>query len=188
MRNITRELLTHLMLAIQVASPIVGFASAVPLSAHAQAETPVPYHLQLDVTAPTAVTVKVTPQPNFDTDVLVPLRAAQAAEAERVAKAMAKRKLIPKPVQPVRLVAAVPVTEDGFYLIRMCESGSVYTRNSGNGYYGAYQYNLGTWANYGGFARPDLAPAEVQDAKAHADVATRGWSPWANCARNAGLM
>jgi LysM repeat protein len=64
--------------------------------------------------------------------------------------------------------------------IRQHESGGNYATNTGNGYYGAYQYDLGTWANYGGYARADLAPAAVQDAKALATYAARGCSPWPN--------
>lgn len=64
--------------------------------------------------------------------------------------------------------------------IRQRESGGNYAANTGNGYYGAYQYDLGTWGNYDGYARPDLAPPAVQDAKAQATYAARGCSPWPN--------
>lgn len=67
-----------------------------------------------------------------------------------------------------------------FERIRMRESGGNYAINTGNGYYGAYQYDLGTWNNYGGYARADLAPAAVQDAKAAETYAQRGCSPWPN--------
>lgn len=64
--------------------------------------------------------------------------------------------------------------------IRQRESGGNYATNTGNGYYGAYQYDLATWGNYGGYARPDLAPPAVQDAKAADTYARRGCSPWPN--------
>jgi uncharacterized protein YabE (DUF348 family) len=48
--------------------------------------------------------------------------------------------------------------------LRMCESGGNYQDNTGNGYYGAYQFGLGTWDRLGtGYARADLAPPSVQD-------------------------
>ncbi len=44
-----------------------------------------------------------------------------------------------------------------------CEAGMNPTRNSGNGYYGAFQFSLGTWNAMGtGYARADLAPLDVQ--------------------------
>ena len=44
-----------------------------------------------------------------------------------------------------------------------CESGMTPTRNSGNGYYGAFQFSIGTWNSMGtGYDRADLAPLDVQ--------------------------
>ncbi len=62
--------------------------------------------------------------------------------------------------------------------IRMRESGGNYATNTGNGYYGAYQYDVGTWNNYGGYRVASDAPPEVQDAKAADTFARRGCSPW----------
>ena len=46
-----------------------------------------------------------------------------------------------------------------------CEAGMNPTRNSGNGYYGAFQFSYGTWRSLNtGFDRADLAPIEVQEA------------------------
>ena len=64
--------------------------------------------------------------------------------------------------------------------VKMRESGCNYAINTGNGYYGAYQFDIRTWNNYGGYARADLAPIEVQDAKAVATYNARGCSPWPN--------
>ncbi len=48
--------------------------------------------------------------------------------------------------------------------LRGCESGGNYADNTGNGYYGAYQFSTGTWNSLGtGYARADLAPPSVQD-------------------------
>jgi resuscitation-promoting factor RpfB len=48
--------------------------------------------------------------------------------------------------------------------LRQCESGGNYQDNTGNGYYGAYQFSPGTWSSLGtGYARADLAPPAVQD-------------------------
>ncbi len=48
--------------------------------------------------------------------------------------------------------------------LRTCESGGNYQDNTGNGYYGAYQFSAGTWNTLNtGYARADLAPPAVQD-------------------------
>lgn len=48
--------------------------------------------------------------------------------------------------------------------LRQCESGGNYADNTGNGYYGAYQFSASTWNSLGtGYARADLAPPSVQD-------------------------
>lgn len=55
------------------------------------------------------------------------------------------------------------------YKLRMCESGGNYQTNTGNGYYGAYQFSQSTWDRVARqrlgipYARADLAPPEVQD-------------------------
>lgn len=72
--------------------------------------------------------------------------------------------------------------------LRGCESGGTYTRNSGNGYYGAYQYNISTWANYQGYYLPSDAPPAVQDERAWQTYKARGWQPWPACSRSQGLQ
>lgn len=72
--------------------------------------------------------------------------------------------------------------------LRGCEAGGVYARNSGNGYYGAYQYNISTWANYQGYYLPSDAPPAVQDEKAWLTYQRRGWQPWPGCTRKIGLQ
>jgi len=62
--------------------------------------------------------------------------------------------------------------------IRQRESGGNYADNTGNGYYGAYQFSLGTWRGVGGSGLPsDASPAE-QDMRAQMLYNERGCSPW----------
>lgn len=70
--------------------------------------------------------------------------------------------------------------------LRSCEGS--YTSNTGNGYYGAYQYDLGTWANYQGYPNAAAAPPAVQDQKAWETYQRRGWQPWPSCSRSQGLQ
>ncbi|HWD02489.1 MAG TPA: transglycosylase family protein [Amycolatopsis sp.] len=62
--------------------------------------------------------------------------------------------------------------------LRMCESSGRYTINTGNGYYGAYQFNLATWRTVGGQGRPDQASPREQDYRALYLYRMRGWQPW----------
>ena len=65
--------------------------------------------------------------------------------------------------------------------IRKCESGGNY-KSVGNGYYGAYQFDRGTWLSNGGgkFGRTaNKAPAWAQDLIMYKTYKARGWSPWA---------
>ena len=67
--------------------------------------------------------------------------------------------------------------------VRQRESGGNYATNTGNGYYGAYQFNAGTWRGVGGTGLPsDASPAE-QDMRAQMLYNQRGCSPWPNTCR-----
>ncbi len=70
--------------------------------------------------------------------------------------------------------------------LRQCESGDNYSINTGNGYYGAYQFDLSTWRSVGGTGYPHQASPATQDALALKLWQARGWSPWA-CASIIGL-
>ena len=77
--------------------------------------------------------------------------------------------------------------DEAFAALRSCEAGGNYDRNSGNGYYGAYQFNISTWAGYGGYTIPSEAPASIQDQKAYETYQRRGWQPWPACSQRLGL-
>jgi peptidoglycan hydrolase-like protein with peptidoglycan-binding domain len=62
--------------------------------------------------------------------------------------------------------------------LRTCESSNRYTTNTGNGYYGAYQFDLPTWRSVGGKGRPDQATPTEQDYRALYLYRMRGWQPW----------
>ena len=72
--------------------------------------------------------------------------------------------------------------------LAQCESGGNWAINTGNGYYGGLQFNLGTWQTYGGTGLPSENSRETQIA-----VATRlrdasgGYGAWPGCASSLGL-
>jgi resuscitation-promoting factor RpfA len=70
--------------------------------------------------------------------------------------------------------------------LRNCESSNDYSINTGNGYFGAYQFNLSTWRSVGGRGYPNFASRAEQDARALILYRERGWQPW-TCAGILGL-
>ena len=75
--------------------------------------------------------------------------------------------------------AASPVLE----AIAACESGGNPTTDTGNGFYGKYQFTLGTWAAVGGTGNPAQASEAEQDRRAAILYAQAGASPWPVCGR-----
>jgi resuscitation-promoting factor RpfE len=67
--------------------------------------------------------------------------------------------------------------------IRACESGGNYGTNTGNGFYGAYQFTQSTWSSVGGSGNPASASPAEQDKRAAMLYAREGASPWPVCGR-----
>lgn len=194
MRNIYIAAFTLLVALQQVINP-VQLPIAESALAASQADSTPKQNYDLNVNTNTYTFELKDTRPTFDMAVLAPLKAAQEAQAKAKADAEAAAQAAAEATQRAQITYSAPKAaklviggDDAWAQLRYCEAGGDYAKNTGNGYYGAYQYNLGTWANYGGYARPDLAPPEVQDAKARATQAARGWSPWPSCARKLGLL
>jgi|GEM_PF-1571682 len=71
--------------------------------------------------------------------------------------------------------------------LRQCESNNNYQEDSGNGYYGAYQFAPTTWWGLGFSGLPNQAPPSVQDAAARLLQKRSGWSSWPICSVVVGL-
>jgi uncharacterized protein YabE (DUF348 family) len=72
--------------------------------------------------------------------------------------------------------------------LAQCESGGNWAINTGNGYYGGLQFNLGTWQSYGGTGLPSQASRETQIAIAtKVRDASGGYGAWPACAAKLGL-
>jgi hypothetical protein len=65
--------------------------------------------------------------------------------------------------------------------IAACESGGDPTAVNAAGYYGKYQFDLGTWASVGGSGNPADAPEAEQDYRASLLYSRAGSSPWPVC-------
>jgi len=64
---------------------------------------------------------------------------------------------------------------------RMCESGGDYSTNTGNGFYGSYQFTLRSWAAVGGRGFPHLAVPLEQDYRAVRLLFVQGRGAWPVC-------
>jgi resuscitation-promoting factor RpfA len=83
-------------------------------------------------------------------------------------------------------VASADPSAAAWQSLRQCESSGRYDINTGNGYYGAYQFDLSTWRSVGGTGYPNQASPAEQDYRALYLYRMRGWQPW-TCARIRGL-
>jgi resuscitation-promoting factor RpfB len=70
-----------------------------------------------------------------------------------------------------------------------CESGGNWAINTGNGYYGGLQFNLGTWQAYGGQGLPSENNREQQIAVAQrlVDASGGSYGAWPHCSSQLGL-
>ena len=118
-------------------------------------------------------------------------RSTEKAEALSVVAVAAPATMV------VRLVASTGAagieqrdqpTETALAQLRHCESGGRYELNTGNGYFGAYQFSASTWLRLGFSGLPHKATPAVQDQAARKLQAKSGWGQWPACARKLGLL
>ncbi len=100
-----------------------------------------------------------------------------------VSRTMIQSVVLEQPKEQVEIVGAKAGFSGSFAeaLARLRSCEGKYTSNTGNGYYGAYQYDLQTWGGYKGYPNAAAAPPAVQDEKAWETYKRRGWQPWPSC-------
>jgi hypothetical protein len=115
-------------------------------------------------------------------------RASKSSHPVRnVAVAVTAAAAVAAPISST-LTSADAATDKTWNRLANCESGGNWHINTGNGYYGGLQFNIGTWQANGGSGRPDQASREEQ-----IRVATRvrdasgGYGAWPACAASLGL-
>jgi transglycosylase-like protein len=110
------------------------------------------------------------------------------ARQQRASRSGTRQRVVPAPTpKPKPVTAAARPSDDQIWQrLRNCEAGGRYERNSGNGYYGAYQMSAGTWRSLGQKGLPHQAPPEVQDEAARKLQARSGWGQWPACSRRVG--
>jgi len=117
-----------------------------------------------------------------------PARSAPAAPTAPAAPAAPPARSA-RPAPPAPSDPGSPAVPAGSVWDRLaqCESGGNWSINTGNGYYGGLQFNLGTWRAYGGTGYPHENSRETQIAVATRLHAERGFNPWPACSDKLGL-
>jgi hypothetical protein len=77
--------------------------------------------------------------------------------------------------------AAASTASPALEAIAACESGGNPQTDTGNGFYGKYQFTLGTWQAVGGSGNPAQASEAEQDRRAAALLAQAGPGQWPVC-------
>jgi hypothetical protein len=142
-------------------------------------------HLRAPVARATITTVSTKPA-------LTPASVPVAAAPTPVPAAPVVPAPTPVPAAPLAPPAPVPaapvVPSAGVWAeLRQCESGDNYTIDTGNGYYGAYQFSEETWQGLGYPGFPNQATPAVQDQAAQQLEARSGWGQWPECSVKLGL-
>lgn len=103
------------------------------------------------------------------------------------ARRVTRAKRVSRSARRPRLLApAGSVFGDVWARLRQCESGGRYAINTGNGFFGAYQFHPRTWRNLGYPGLPHQATPEMQDEAARKLQARSGWGQWPVCSRRIG--
>ncbi len=82
-------------------------------------------------------------------------------------------------LKAARPASASPTLE----AIAACESGGNPGTDTGNGFYGKFQFTQGTWESVGGTGNPAAASEAEQNKRAAILYSREGASPWPVCGR-----
>ncbi|WP_277395302.1 resuscitation-promoting factor [Nocardioides sp. zg-1228] len=116
------------------------------------------------------------------------LRARTVVKADVKVKAQPRVVRVGTKEEPEELAANFAGGSTVWDSLAQCESGGNWAINTGNGYYGGLQFNLGTWRAYGGTGYPHQASRETQIAVAtRLRDATGGYGSWPSCSAKLGL-
>jgi hypothetical protein len=160
---------------------VIATAAAKPTKSAGASADPPPTSTTLPTTVTTVPTTAATTTPAAATTTTTPPAAtttttppaATTTTTTAIAAANADADAPPAP---------------GMWLeLRECESGDNYQEDTGNGYFGAYQFSSSTWTGLGYPGRPDLEPYWTQDEAAARLQALYGWGQWPACSAALGL-
>lgn len=87
------------------------------------------------------------------------------------------------PVPSGQPATVVPEQRDVYWSLFGCETGGTYNAaiNTGNGFYGAFQFSASTWRSVGGTGLPHQHSYDVQKSFAIRLQERSGWGQWPKC-------
>jgi len=154
-------------------------------SAASEVATPDSGSPRWDVPTTDAPTTTVAP-----TTTLAPTTTTEApptTEAEVQAAAVAPPTTsAPPTTQPPPPPPGDPNDPATWERLAECETGSNWSMNSGNGYYGGLQFTLASWGEVGGTGYPHEASKAEQINRGKILQARAGWDQWPACSRELG--
>jgi hypothetical protein len=155
----------------------VGMTAAITANAASATDTSAVAGMpstQVNAAAPSEAAIRAAVAEKMQAEAA--MRAAVVANWEAQAAAAAAA-AAPQVSPEVAAWASSPKSMD----VKMCESTHNYSINTGNGYYGAWQFDYPSWHANGGGAYaefPHLAPDWAQDQVAYNYYQKAGWGPW----------
>jgi len=86
-------------------------------------------------------------------------------------------------------VASLPPEQvERWDALAQCESGSDWSLNTGNGYFGGLQIAQETWNGVGGTGLPSDTTREEQIMRSEDILELQGWDAWPSCSRQLGFI
>jgi hypothetical protein len=110
-------------------------------------------------------------------------RLDRSAAAERARMRERSPAAIRARIRSLQRELRAPTASPALEAIAACESGGNPATDTGNGFYGKYQFTLETWQALGGTGNPAHASEREQDQRAATLYERSGSSPWPVCGR-----
>lgn len=111
----------------------------------------------------------------------------EAAQAAREAAEAAAHEEWHRQQEAARTAHPEPSGKTVWDRLAKCESGGVWSINTGNGYFGGLQFSLSSWRATGGSGYPHQHSRSEQIKRAEVLLSMQGWGAWPACSRKLGL-
>ena len=172
-------------------APTATSAPGTTTRATAPPTAPVEVSTPATTAAPTTTAPTTTAPPATAPATTSPAATAAPATSSSSQSTNTPATTVPGTSQPASTTgsgsAGATPTAAHWLALRLCESGDNYQENTGNGYFGAYQFSQATWTGLGYPGRPDQEPPSMQDQAAATLQAESGWGAWPSCSAALGL-